>query len=86
MAFAESLAGTMGVVYLRAFRRVERVDVAYIPGTTINSSQVFCVIVFIASFGVFLYRQRSAPTVEEYRKEHPITAATSASTTTTKTA
>src|ERR1700691_1664377 len=30
MAFAESLAGTMGVVYLRAFRRVERVDVAYI--------------------------------------------------------
>jgi predicted secreted protein len=30
MAFAESLAGTMGVVYLRAFRRAERVDVAYI--------------------------------------------------------
>jgi predicted secreted protein len=30
MAFAESLAGTVGVVYLRAFRRVERVDVAYI--------------------------------------------------------
>ncbi len=30
MAFAESLAGTMGVVYLRALRRAERVDVAYI--------------------------------------------------------
>ena len=30
MAFAESLAGTMGVAYLRAFRRVGRVDVAYI--------------------------------------------------------
>jgi predicted secreted protein len=30
LAFAESLAGTMGVVYLRAFRRVERVDLAYI--------------------------------------------------------
>jgi predicted secreted protein len=30
MAFAKSLAGTMGVVYLRAFRRAERVDVAYI--------------------------------------------------------
>jgi predicted secreted protein len=30
MTFAESLAGTMGVVYLRAFRRVARVDVAYI--------------------------------------------------------
>jgi predicted secreted protein len=30
MAFAQSLAGTLGVVYLRAFRRVERVDVAYI--------------------------------------------------------
>jgi predicted secreted protein len=30
MAFAESLAGTMGVVYMRAFRRADRVDVAYI--------------------------------------------------------
>lgn len=30
VAFAESLAGTMGVVYLRAYRRAERVDVAYI--------------------------------------------------------
>ncbi len=30
MAFAEGLAGTMGVVYLRGFRRAERVDVAYI--------------------------------------------------------
>jgi predicted secreted protein len=30
MAFSENLAGTMGVVYLRAFRRVEGVDVAYI--------------------------------------------------------
>lgn len=30
MAFAESLASSLGVVYLRAFRHVERVDVAYI--------------------------------------------------------
>src|SRR5580692_370282 len=30
LAFAESLAGSLGVVYLRAFRHVERVDVAYI--------------------------------------------------------
>src|SRR6202050_4808409 len=29
-AFAESLAAALGVVYLRAFRHVERVDVAYI--------------------------------------------------------
>ena len=28
--FAESLASSLGVVYLRAFRHVERVDVAYI--------------------------------------------------------
>src|SRR5271168_2418306 len=28
--FAESLAGSLGVIYLRAFRRVERVDIAYI--------------------------------------------------------
>jgi predicted secreted protein len=30
LAFAESLAASLGVVYLRAFRHVERVDVAYI--------------------------------------------------------
>src|SRR5271163_2674574 len=30
LAFAESLAASLGVVYLRAFRRVERVDIAYI--------------------------------------------------------
>jgi predicted secreted protein len=30
LAFAESLATSLGVVYLRAFRQVERVDVAYI--------------------------------------------------------
>jgi predicted secreted protein len=30
LAFAESLAPSLGVVYLRAFRRVERVDIAYI--------------------------------------------------------
>jgi predicted secreted protein len=30
MAFAESLATSLGVVYLRAFRHVERVDIAYI--------------------------------------------------------
>lgn len=30
LEFAESLASSLGVVYLRAFRRVERVDVAYI--------------------------------------------------------
>ena len=30
LAFAESLAESLGVVYLRAFRRLEKVDVAYI--------------------------------------------------------
>jgi predicted secreted protein len=30
LAFTESLAGSLGVVYLRAFRHVERVDVAYV--------------------------------------------------------
>jgi predicted secreted protein len=30
LAFAESLASSLGVVYLRAFRHVERVDIAYI--------------------------------------------------------
>src|SRR5277367_3313400 len=30
LAFTESLAGSLGVIYLRAFRRVERVDIAYI--------------------------------------------------------
>src|SRR5271155_3957186 len=30
LAFAESLAASLGVVYLRAFRRLEKVDIAYI--------------------------------------------------------
>ena len=30
LEFTESLAASLGVVYLRAFRRVERVDIAYI--------------------------------------------------------
>src|SRR5271170_2430290 len=30
LAFAESLASSLGVIYLRAFRHVERVDIAYI--------------------------------------------------------
>src|SRR5271156_6488727 len=30
LAFTENLAASLGIVYLRAFRRVERVDVAYI--------------------------------------------------------
>ncbi|HVU12802.1 MAG TPA: prolipoprotein diacylglyceryl transferase [Phototrophicaceae bacterium] len=75
----------MQYAFIRFLLEFLRVDVAYIPGTTINSSQVFCVIVFVASFVVFLYRQRSAPTVEEALKANP-TPAASTSTTTTKTA
>jgi len=64
--------------FIRFLLEFLRVDVEYIPGTTINSSQVFCVIVFVVSLGVFLYRRSSAPTVEEAAKaEQPVASTTS---------
>jgi phosphatidylglycerol:prolipoprotein diacylglycerol transferase len=39
-----------------------RVEVAYVPGTTINSSQVATIITFVLSIGFFLYRHRAGTT------------------------
>lgn len=36
-----------------------RVEVAYIPGTTINSSQAFTVLIFVVALAFFFYRRRA---------------------------
>ena len=58
--------------FIRFLLEFLRVEVAYIPGTSINSSQAMTAVAFIVAFGIFLYRQRSAPTVEEVQKEQPV--------------
>jgi phosphatidylglycerol:prolipoprotein diacylglycerol transferase len=59
--------------FIRFLLEFVRVEVAHIPGTTINSSQAFTALAFVLAFVVFLYRQRTAPTVEEARKaEQPV--------------
>jgi phosphatidylglycerol:prolipoprotein diacylglycerol transferase len=57
--------------FIRFLLEFLKADVSYIPGTSINAAQVVTAIVFILAFVIFLYRQRSAPTVEEYQKAHP---------------
>jgi prolipoprotein diacylglyceryltransferase len=45
--------------FIRFLLEFVRVEVAYLPGTTINSSQTICVIAFVIAGGLFLYRHRS---------------------------
>ncbi len=61
----------MQYAFIRFLLEFVRVEVAHIPGTTINSSQAFSILAFALAFVVFLYRQRTAPTVEEARKAQP---------------
>ncbi|MBC7809916.1 MAG: prolipoprotein diacylglyceryl transferase [Burkholderiales bacterium] len=59
------LKGDIFLLYLLQYSVIRfllefvRVEVAYIPGTTINSSQAICVIAFLIAGGLFLYRHRS---------------------------
>lgn len=51
-----------------------RAEVAFVPGTTLNSSQVFCVLAFIVAAGIFFTRKRVSvdePTVVEEAKARP---------------
>jgi len=57
--------------FIRFLLEFLKADVSYIPGTSINAAQAMTAVVFILAFVIFLYRQRSAPTVEEYLKAHP---------------
>jgi phosphatidylglycerol:prolipoprotein diacylglycerol transferase len=47
--------------FIRFLLEFIRVEVAYIPGTTINSSQATSVVVFVIALVVFIYRRRAAP-------------------------
>jgi prolipoprotein diacylglyceryltransferase len=47
-------------MFIRFLLEFIRVEVAYLPGTTINSSQAFCVVVFVITLAVFMVR-RNAP-------------------------
>jgi phosphatidylglycerol:prolipoprotein diacylglycerol transferase len=69
------LVYVMQYSFIRFLLEFLRVEVAYIPGTTINSSQAMCAIGFIAAFAVFLYRQRTTRTVAEIQSERPATPA-----------
>ncbi len=53
--------------FIRFLLEFMRVEVAHIPGTSINSSQAMTAVAFVIAFAVFVYRQRSTPTVEEAR-------------------
>ncbi len=44
--------------FIRFLLEFLKVEPAYIPGTQINSSQAACVLIFIATLGLFLYRHR----------------------------
>src|SRR5664279_146252 len=59
--------------FIRFLLEFIKVEVAYIPGTTINSSQAMTAIAFIVALIIFVYRQRGVPTVEEVQKEQAVT-------------
>jgi len=54
--------------FIRFLLEFLRVEVAYIPGTTINSSQATSIIGFVLALVIFLYRRRSAPKQSEQKK------------------
>lgn len=47
--------------FIRFLLEFLRVEIAYIPGTTINSSQATTALVFVVALVVFIIRRRSAP-------------------------
>jgi prolipoprotein diacylglyceryl transferase len=53
---------------IRFFLEFLRVEVAFIPGTTINSSQAISVVGFVIALVIFIYRRRSAPRSSEQTK------------------
>lgn len=63
------LVYVMQYSFIRFLLEFLRVEVAHIPGTNINSSQAFTALAFIVAFAIFLYRQRTAPTVEDVRQQ-----------------
>lgn len=58
--------------FIRFLLEFLRVEVAHIPGTDINSSQAFTLLVFVIALVVFVVRQRNTPTVEEVRQQQSV--------------
>lgn len=62
--------GDLALLYLMQYSFIRfvlefmRVEIATIPGTSINSSQAICVLVFVAAAGAFFYRRRNAAAPE----------------------
>ena len=54
--------------FIRFLLEFLRVEVAYIPGTTINSSQATSVVGFVIALVIFLYRRRTATKQSEQKK------------------
>jgi prolipoprotein diacylglyceryl transferase len=54
--------------FIRFLLEFLRVEVAYIPGTAINSSQATSVIGFVIALVIFLYRRRTATKQSEQKK------------------
>jgi phosphatidylglycerol:prolipoprotein diacylglycerol transferase len=67
-------AGDFMLIYVMQYSLIRfllefiRVEVAYIPGTTINSSQAATAVSFVIALAIFLYRRRSAPKQAEQKK------------------
>jgi prolipoprotein diacylglyceryl transferase len=67
-------AGDFFLIYVMQYSLIRfllefiRVEVAYIPGTTINSSQATSVVGFVLALVIFLYRRRTAPKQSEQKK------------------
>jgi len=59
--------------FIRFLLEFLKVDVSYIPGTSINAGQAMTAVVFIVALAIFVYRQGRAPTVEEVQKQQPVT-------------
>jgi phosphatidylglycerol:prolipoprotein diacylglycerol transferase len=67
-----ALICVMQYSFIRFLLEFLRVEVAHIPGTSINSSQAATAILFVLAFAIYLYRSRSTPTVEEVQKRQPV--------------
>ncbi len=54
--------------FIRFLLEFLRVEIAYIPGTSLNSSQVTSAIMFFIALAIFIYRRRTVPTAGEQQQ------------------
>ena len=66
------LVYVMQYSFIRFLLEFMRVEVAHIPGTDINSSQAFTMLTLVIALVIFVYRQRTTPTVEEVQQQQHV--------------